>query len=493
MSDKAPLLEKARKESIKKSFRLPHRGRIRFVLFFVIAGLGFWWYRNSVQPDKPSDEASAFMDSTVTEQKPSKQRRSLKKVKKEKSRKKPEIKLPGKLTFERIKDIFKQAPPRLTHTKDTIHFKKGANVVHLSVDTTLQRIGIEYLRRYHPKYGALVIIEPSTGRILSLVSYTDEGEEVLARNLFCSSLFPAASIFKIIAAAGAIEKAGLRADSKLKTRGRNHTLYNSQLKKELKEYREITLKEAFAYSINPVFGRIGIFTLGADGLNEYAVKFGFNANIPFELDNEKAVFIYPDSTFAIAEMACGFNQSTTMSPLFGAMIAAGISHHGKIYAPTIVDSITDLTSGENRYSRQSVLWRMPIQEETAEEMVALMKGVARYGTARKAFRYIKKSCRFKEIEYGGKTGSVDKEGMGKADWFVGFSRHKTDASQHLATGIVTVHGDYWTVHSSFIGAEMMRKHIRRIQIVQKEERENRLDSLAGHSNEIHHSPVLAKK
>ncbi len=493
MSDKAPLLEKARKESCKKDFRLPRRGRIRFVLFFIIAGLGFWWYRNSVQTDKPNDEPAVLNDSTVTERKPSQQRRSVKKVKKEKHPKKPEIKRPGKLTFERIKDLLKQVPPRLTHAKDTIYFKNGASVVHLSVDTTLQRIGKEYLRRYHPKYGALVIIEPSTGRILSLVSYTDEGEEVLARNLFCRSLFPAASIFKTIAAAGAIEKAGLRADSKLKMRGRNHTLYNSQLKKELKEYREITFKEAFAYSINPVFGRIGIFTLGADGLNEYAVKFGFNASIPFELDNEKAVFIYPDSTFAIAEMASGFNQSTTMSPLFGAMIAAGISHHGKIYSPTIVDSITDLASAKNRYSRQSVLWRMPIQEETAEEMVALMKGVARYGTARKSFRYLKKSFRFKEIEYGGKTGSVDKEGMGKVDWFIGFSRHKTDASQHIATGIVTVHGDYWTVHSSFIGAEMMRKHIRKVQMVQKEERENRSDSLAAHSKETHDSPALVKR
>jgi len=105
-----------------------------------------------------------------------------------------------------------------------------------------------------------------------------------------------------------------------------------------------------------------------------------------------------------------------------------------------------------------------------------MKYVATRGTARKSFNYIRKSYRFKDIEYGGKTGSVDKDGLGKIDWFIGFCRHKTDPDQHVAIGVVTVHDDNWTVHSSFLGAEMMRNYIRTMQITKKKLAEQHADS-----------------
>jgi hypothetical protein len=31
-------------------------------------------------------------------------------------------------------------------------------------------------------------------------------------------------------------------------------------------------------------------------------------------------------------------------------------------------------------------------------------------------------------------------------------------------GIVTVHDDNWTIHSSFIGAEIMRRYIQRLRV-----------------------------
>jgi len=315
-------------------------------------------------------------------------------------------------------------------------------------------LGKKYFKRYHPKYGAIVLIEPRTGRIL----------------------FPAASIFKTITAAAAIEKAGVKAKSIIRTTGRNHTLYKFQLEKELDQFREVTFQEAFAYSINPVFGRLGLHILGADGLQEYALKFGFNAEIPFELKNGKPIFIYPDTAFAVAELASGFNKSTMMSPLFGAMITAGISNNGQIYAPTIIDSIIDLKTNNTIYKRKNTLWRVPVQKSTAHELVELMRHVARYGTARKSFKYIKQSYRFEDTEYGGKTGNIDKNGLGKVDWFVGFCRHKEDSDQHVAIGVVTVHDDNWTVHSSYIGAEIMRKYIRKIQITKKQITEQKPDS-----------------
>ena len=464
MHRNSPLLQKARRESAKKGFHIPRRGRIRIVLLILLIAGGIWLYTGrKTPPEKNSTGQTTTTDTNSKKEITSAPKKKHKAIKKKKH-KKTTVKKPKKLSLEGVSKLIEQFPPSLTKETETITFKNGTAQVHYSLDTALQRTNKKLFKRYHPKYGAAVVLEPATGRVLSLISYTREGEPFIGQNLFCKNIFPAASIFKIITAAAAVEKAALTAESKLRTLGSNHTLYLSQLVKEPRQFREITFQEAFAYSINPVFGRIGIFMLGADGLNEYANKFGFNASIPFELTNDKPMYTYPDTGFTIAEVASGFNKRTTISPLFGALIAAGVSNSGKMYAPTIVDSITDPSSQKNMYTREKTLWRMPVQPETADELMVLMKKVARYGTARKSFRYIKQSYRFKECNYGGKTGNVDKDDLGRVDWFVGFCRHRTDPAQHVAVGVVTVHDENWTVHSSFLGAELMRKHIRQVQI-----------------------------
>jgi membrane peptidoglycan carboxypeptidase len=431
MPKDSPLLTRACRESSKKGFPIPRRGRIRLFLLLILLGVGLWYYYNRKNPPQKGNDTQAVTKETKEKADKRTKSKKNKKAKKEKrAPKKPSEKKPRTLSAEKVKELMVTFPPTFLQEQETITFRNGTFQVQYSIDTALQRVNRKLFKQYHPKYGAAVVLEPATGRVLSLVSYTREGEVIIGKNLFGKNIFPAASIFKTVTAAAAIEKAALTCDSKLRTLGSNHTLYNSQLVKEPKQFREISFAESFAYSINPVFGRIGLFMLGADGLNEYANKFGFNAAIPFELKNSQPIYTYPDTGFAVAEIACGFNQATSISPLFGAMIAGCVSNRGKMYAPTIIDSIIDPVSKKTEYIREKILWRMPVQPETADELVLLMKKVARYGTARKSFRYIKQSFRFKEVDYGGKTGNVDKDGLGKVDWFVGFCRHKTDPGQH---------------------------------------------------------------
>jgi hypothetical protein len=116
----------------------------------------------------------------------------------------------------------------------------------------------------------------------------------------------------------------------------------------------------------------------------------------------------------------------------------------------------------------------------------MMSCVARYGTAHKSFRYIRQSSRFDNIEYGGKTGSVDKDGAGRVDWFIGFARDPNDSQKHISVGVVTVHGQYWTVHSSFIGAEIFRVYLRSMQLakekIEKQKVVAKSDSLSRSQN-----------
>jgi len=114
-----------------------------------------------------------------------------------------------------------------------------------------------------------------------------------------------------------------------------------------------------------------------------------------------------------------------------------------------------------------------MKASTATYIKTMMSRVAQFGTARSSFKYIRHSACFDNIDYGGKTGTVDEDKLGKIDWFIGFACHPSDPRQRIAVGVVTVHDQYWTVHSSYIAAEIFRKYIKREQVEEKSSKAER--------------------
>lgn len=473
MNKRSLMLRRIRRGYSKGLGKIPRKGRIRVILALGIIAVAVLVLKNrggrsggdSLDTPPPSDSATgkhAAAPSAETDDKTV--------LRAPRSVGKAEMK------HEDVVELLRRFPPRLSRTRDTLEFSKHPVVIHYALDTALQALGRKLFKRYHPKYAAAVAITPADGRVVGLMSYTRDDVRELEGNLACRTLFPAASIFKTVTAAAAVERGGLAPDTPLKHVGRNHTLYNFQLEKDLENFTEISLRKAYAYSINPVFGRIGIFRVGCRLLKEYGARFGFLCNIPFDLETEISSLNSCDSSFALAELASGFNTGTTLSPLLGALLACAICDNGIIQRPVLVDSITDAGNRKTRYQARPTPWKSAVSPATAEALRDLMRSVARFGTARSAFKYVKRSYRFKNIEYGGKTGSVNKDGLGKVDWFTGFARHPSDTAQRLAVAVVTVHGAYWTVHSSFLGAEIIRHRLRNIQIA-REKKQAVVDSL----------------
>ncbi|MBD3397245.1 MAG: hypothetical protein GF418_16615 [Chitinivibrionales bacterium] len=454
------MLRKVRRDARGARLRLPRRGRIRAMGIIVLLAVAGSLYLRRPDAGRTSPADRAKPDETEAASRAAEQSPELAKAA-------TAVRKGTTLVPADVRALMRRYPPRLTQTADTIHVRGSSLAIHYSIDTALQALARTMLRRYHPKYGAVVALDPETGRTLVLAAYNHPEEPPLARDLYCRSMFPAASIVKIVTAASAAENAGLTAGSPLETAGANHTLYRFQLKKELPRHRAVTLEEAFAYSINPVFGRLGIHYLGAETMRASLTQFGFGTPVPFDLHVDEARAAPADSSFELAELACGFNQNTRISPLFGALLAAAVSAGGYMPTPAVVDSIRDLRSGHKRYAFKARPWRIPMRPQTAAELAKLMRAVARYGTARKSFVYVKRSGRFTGIEYGGKTGNVDMDGTGRVDWFAGFARHASDPGQRIAACVVTVHGPQWTVHSSFLGAELMRAYIRNVQIARE--------------------------
>jgi len=331
--------------------------------------------------------------------------------------------------------------------------------VALSVDTTLQKYAASIFRQYRPRYAAAAALDPSTGRVLALVSYADDGEELDGSNLYLKNYFPAASVFKTIVAAAAVERGAMHGKTVLEHFGRNHTLYTTQLKKDLKVSREITLEDAYAYSVNPVFARIALFNVNKDVVTEYGRRFGFNESVPFEYDIDVSEMFEPDTGFSVAEFASGFNRKTTITPLFGALLAGAVCESGVIFEPTIVDTVRSGRGDSCVYVRRTKVWRRAVKEPTAAELRDMMAKVTQYGTAHKTFRQLRDSPKYNAFEFGGKTGSMNQIGLGRVDWFVGFARNPGNKSQRIAVSVVTTHGDYWTVHSSYVAAELIKKYI----------------------------------
>jgi cell division protein FtsI/penicillin-binding protein 2 len=312
-------------------------------------------------------------------------------------------------------------------------------LVQTSIDPSLQNYLIKKLDRKNSSQIGIVAMDPADGRILTMVGY-DKTDPL--KNPCTESAFPAASIFKIVTAAAAIEKCNLRLDSVLKFNGRKHTLYRSQLKDKTNKYtHKISLKNAFAKSVNPVFGKLGALHLGKDELESYARAFGFNHPINFEISLSPSETVITDEPYQWAEIASGFNRQTKMSPVHGALIAATIFNQGKLIEPTIVDRIVG-ENGLELYRSQPATINQAVEPDTSDALHELMTATTRSGTVRGAVRRYRRDKIISRLEIGGKTGTINnKTDDVKYDWFVGFAQDK-DSDGKLILSVLVAHEKY---------------------------------------------------
>lgn len=310
---------------------------------------------------------------------------------------------------------------------------------HLTITTTLeaplQQYLLEHLDDPHARYVAVVVMVPESGRVVALAGRDRDDPTV---DPCIGESFPAASIFKIVTAAAALEKAGLKAGSPIAYNGAKHTLYKSQLRDTRNRYtRETTLQDSFAESVNPVFGRIGSQMLGGPALETYARQFGFNRPIPFERLLPESRLVLTDQPYQWAEVASGFNRETTISPLHGAMLAAAVVNDGRMMEPSIVERIVD-PDGQVLYTSQPAALGQALSAGAARDMRQMMLATVRRGTARKLFRDTARDRVLAGVEIGGKTGSIDNRSHDlRLDWFVGYATDPAGTS--IAVAVLVAH------------------------------------------------------
>lgn len=279
-----------------------------------------------------------------------------------------------------------------------------------------------------------------------------------AANLNLQATFPAASVFKVVTATAAVDKAGVTPEHKIRYNGGAYTLYKKNVlsDKVTRWTNVITLKDAFARSINTAFGRLSIENLHPEDLNEYANRFMFNQEIPADFPVDMGVaYIPPGKGFELAEAASGYNKTNRMSPVQGAMIAASVANDGQVVIPYLIDSVKD-EKGETLYEGATLTNGNIMSKESAAKVRELMEQTVASGTSRRSFRPIMKDRKFREIEMGGKTGHLTGDNpRGRVDWFVGYA---LDNERKIAVAAITVNKKFWTVKSAHLGQSMFRKY-----------------------------------
>ena len=309
--------------------------------------------------------------------------------------------------------------------------------IQTAIYPKLQKYILKTLKRSRTLQSAVVVMDPHDGRLLSIVNHDANGQ---AANLCLQADFPAASLFKIVTAAAALEGAGLSLNQRLYYRGSKHTLYKSQLKTKKDRWTtETKLRKAFATSNNAVFGKIGIYHLGQGRLMRYSDKFFFNRPIASDLPLAVSRVQVPADDFGLAEIASGFNKDTLISPLHAALLAAIAVNQGNMPRPTLVESIRD-ESNKVIYQAPRLVRSSTVNPETARDLKVLMQDAVKYGTGRSAFRKLRRKKRFKDFELGAKTGTInDRRDRYKYDWVTAFAL-APDGAGSICVSVLAVHG-----------------------------------------------------
>ena len=326
------------------------------------------------------------------------------------------------------------------------HNKNGVGyTVKTTINSKLQKYILRLLKRSRTRQSAVVVLNPYDGRVFAMVDHDADGN---ANNLILKADYPAASLFKIVSAAAALEKANFTPDKKLSFKGSKHTLYKYQLKPPKGRYiRETTFRKAFASSNNAVFGKLGINNLGQNVLAEYADRFLFNKTISFDFPLAISTIEVPADDFGLAEISSGFNKKTLISPLHATLLAAVAANKGVMPAPWLVDTIEDKT-GKIFYHASKEMLNSSISNKTAAHLKTLMQDAVRYGTGRGAFGKLRRKKMFKKFELGAKTGTINDElDRFKYDWLVAYALDP-EGIKGICVGVLGVHGRILGVRST---------------------------------------------
>lgn len=288
--------------------------------------------------------------------------------------------------------------------------------------------------------GAVVALEPSTGKILAMVSTPSYDPNLLAThdpqvqakawqrlgndpnspmiNRAISETFPPGSTFKVITTAAALQN-GATQDTQL-TAKPEIQLPDSTAK--LENYGgkpcgsgdTTSLAEAFAKSCNTAFVELGL-DVGTDKFRSTAKAFGLDRPLdPIPLQVAESTVGPIDDEPALGISAIG-QKDVALTPLQNAMVAATIANGGVTMQPQLVNSLSapdleDISTAKPHQLRRAV------PPQVADTLTELMIGAERATQQKGAIPGVQIASKTGTAEHG-----TDPRNTPPHAWYIAFA------------------------------------------------------------------------
>lgn len=304
--------------------------------------------------------------------------------------------------------------------------KYMGNAVITTFDAGLQEAAYNALGAYD---GAIIVTEPSTGKILAMVSKPDfdpntineiwdtiinDTESSVLVNRATQGVYPPGSTFKILTALEYIRE-----------NPTSYLVYNFNCTGRFVRgdntincfhgttHGTVDFTQSFAKSCNSSFANIGL-KLDREGFLNTLEKLYFNKALPVDmLANKSAVSAsIVDSDNSMIQTVIGQGE-TQITPLHLAMITSMIANDGKMMLPYTIDHVETAQGDLIKQFEPQELGQLITTEEAAA-LQELMKSVVDEGTG----------TRLKGMEYSaaGKTGSAEYNANSDSHaWFTGYT------------------------------------------------------------------------
>lgn len=307
---------------------------------------------------------------------------------------------------------------------------KRNNFVFYTLDPELQEHVSKIVAQAQASHVAIVAMNPSNGAVLAIAGKSNSIDDIEYH-----AGFPAASLFKVVTAAAAVEHAGIASHSLIPFRGGNYTLNQANYYPDpRRDQRIMSVGEALGRSCNPVFGHIGVKYLNGKILSRYARQFGFNRPLGFEAPlPESSAWIPQDDLYELSRTSAGFGE-VRVSPIHAAAFMSGIANGGMLPRPQIIDTVVSPDGTVIHKQKSEVLQRI-VEESTAESLMEMMRNTTTIGTSRREFMR-GSSPTLGTIDVAGKTGTLTGDNpQGLNNWFIGAA---PISNPQLAVAVITV-------------------------------------------------------
>ena len=351
--------------------------------------------------------------------------------------------------------------------------------LYLTLDFALQR---QAARALGERKGAIVIIQPSTGEVLAMVSKPDYNPNNFTRYMSAAewqelvtkdhpmynralSSYPPGSTFKIVTMLAALENKISTSTSYL-CEGFMFVSRRRFACWQAGGHGRQDLLNGFRNSCNIVFYNLGLL-LSSQKIADVAAAFGLGMLTDIDLPFENSGFVpterwkkrryaqdwYPGDSL---NMAIGQGYLLTTPLQMTVLTAALANEQNKVHRPYLLNRIVSLEGKTVLQNKPESVGTLPFEQKNIDLVRKLMRDVVEYGSGINA--------KTAGLAIRGKTGTAENSNKKDHAWFVSYGPYE---KPELAMAVLVDEGGFGGVVAANISREIYAWYDRRAKETKK--------------------------